>query len=65
MPATSPGGLAAAAALLQDCPELPKYVDALVEAREAKSLSRDAALDMLADLNMFGAVVGWWVEWRG
>ena len=60
--------------LLQDCPQLQRYADELVEARKAKALSRDAALDMLADLNMFGVcvwcgggsgVVGWRVGGGG
>lgn len=39
----------------QDCPQLGRYADDLVEARKAKQLQRAQALDLLQDLNMFGA----------
>lgn len=39
---------------LQDCPQVDKYADQLVEARKAKQLTREGAIDMLQDLNMFG-----------
>jgi hypothetical protein len=35
-----------------------KYADQLVEARKAKQLTREAAMDLLADLNMFGKQAG-------
>ena len=33
---------------------MSKYADQLVEARKAKQLTREGAIDLLADLNMFG-----------
>ena len=39
-------------------PAVSRYADQLVEARKAKQLSREGALDLLQDLNMFGAPAG-------
>ncbi|KAL4444345.1 hypothetical protein ABPG75_012082 [Micractinium tetrahymenae] len=40
-----------------DCPQVDKYADQLVEARKAKQLTREGAIDLLQDLNMFGTMM--------
>ncbi|PSC72597.1 phosphate acetyltransferase [Micractinium conductrix] len=40
-----------------DSPETQKYADQLVEARKAKQLTREGALELLQDLNMFGTMM--------
>lgn len=41
----------------EDTPEKQKYADMLVEIRKSKGLTKEAALDQLSDMNMFGTMM--------
>jgi phosphate acetyltransferase len=41
----------------QACPQIEGYADALVEARQGKGVTREHALDLLSDMNMFATMM--------